>query len=115
MTHALDDAADLTDIDPLDYEDLLGEQGMVALRRYAVEAWQANCTGTRETDDDSCPAFFLLPLGNPVHRSDGGGRDDSCESRPSTKQCKQGDHDQSASHQPGESWCGQAGRFAIGL
>ncbi|MFC8172094.1 SWIM zinc finger domain-containing protein [Streptomyces sp. NPDC057325] len=38
VTHALDDAADLTDIDLLDYEDLLGERGMAALRRYAVEA-----------------------------------------------------------------------------
>ncbi|OKJ61981.1 hypothetical protein AMK27_13800 [Streptomyces sp. CB02009] len=48
VTHALDDAADLTDIDPLDYEDLLGEQGMAALRRYAVEAWQTNRTGWAE-------------------------------------------------------------------
>ncbi len=48
VTHALDDAADLTDIDPLDYEDLLGEQGTAALRRYAVEAWQANRTGWAE-------------------------------------------------------------------
>ncbi|UUY50373.1 SWIM zinc finger family protein [Streptomyces yangpuensis] len=48
VTHALDDAADLTDIDPLDYEDLLGERGMAALRRHAVEAWQANRTGWAE-------------------------------------------------------------------
>ncbi|WP_254047565.1 SWIM zinc finger family protein, partial [Streptomyces aureus] len=48
VTHALDDAADLTDIDPLDYEDLLGERGMTALRRYVVEAWQANRTGWAE-------------------------------------------------------------------
>nr|WP_203608947.1 hypothetical protein [Streptomyces anulatus] len=48
VTHALDDVADLTDIDPLDYEDLLGEQGMAALRRYAVEAWQTNRTGWAE-------------------------------------------------------------------
>ncbi|WP_435973554.1 SWIM zinc finger family protein [Streptomyces sp. Qhu_M48] len=48
VTHALDDAADLTDIDPLDYEGLLGEQGMAALRRYAVEAWRANRTGWAE-------------------------------------------------------------------
>ncbi|GAA3390918.1 SWIM zinc finger family protein [Streptomyces roseoviridis] len=48
VTHALDEAADLTDIDPLDYEDLLGEQGMAALRRYAAEAWRANPTGWLE-------------------------------------------------------------------
>ncbi|MFF7972197.1 SWIM zinc finger family protein [Streptomyces sp. NPDC007905] len=48
VTHALDDAADLTDIDPLDYEDLLGEQGMNALRRHTVEAWKANRTGWAE-------------------------------------------------------------------
>ncbi|MFF0477830.1 SWIM zinc finger domain-containing protein [Streptomyces sp. NPDC004284] len=48
VTHALDDAADLTDIDPLDYEDLLGERGTAALRRYAVEAWRANRTGWAE-------------------------------------------------------------------
>ncbi|UUN29675.1 SWIM zinc finger domain-containing protein [Streptomyces sp. FIT100] len=48
VAHALDDAADLTDIGPLDYEDLLGGQGMAALRRYAVEAWQANRTGWAE-------------------------------------------------------------------
>ncbi|MGW4027912.1 SWIM zinc finger family protein [Streptomyces sp. NPDC004838] len=48
VTHALDDAADLTDIDPLDYEDLLGERGMTALRRYAVDAWKANRTGWAE-------------------------------------------------------------------
>ncbi|MEU5976197.1 SWIM zinc finger family protein [Streptomyces sp. NPDC047315] len=50
VTHALDDAADLTDIDPLDYEDLLGERGMAALRQYAVEAWQANRSGWAEKD-----------------------------------------------------------------
>ncbi|MFD9334238.1 SWIM zinc finger domain-containing protein [Streptomyces sp. NPDC060028] len=48
VTHALDDAADLTDIDPLDYEDLLGERGMIALRQFAVEAWKANRTGWAE-------------------------------------------------------------------
>ncbi|MER7782489.1 SWIM zinc finger family protein [Streptomyces albidoflavus] len=48
VTHALDEAADLTDIDPLDYEDLLGEQGLIALRRYATEAWTANRTGWAE-------------------------------------------------------------------
>ncbi|MFI1831121.1 SWIM zinc finger domain-containing protein [Streptomyces sp. NPDC020412] len=50
VTHALDDAVDLTDIDPLDYEDLLGEGGMAALRRYAVDAWQAHRTGWAEKD-----------------------------------------------------------------
>jgi uncharacterized Zn finger protein len=48
VTHALDEAADLTDIDPLDYEDLLGEQGMSALRRHTVEAWKANRAGWAE-------------------------------------------------------------------
>ncbi|GGR85066.1 MULTISPECIES: SWIM zinc finger family protein [Streptomyces] len=48
VTHALDEAADLTDIDPLDYEDLLGERGTAALRRRAAEAWQANRTGWAE-------------------------------------------------------------------
>ncbi|MFD7549384.1 SWIM zinc finger domain-containing protein [Streptomyces sp. NPDC059816] len=48
VTHALDEANDLTDIDPLDYEDLLGERGMADLRRYAVDAWQANRTGWAE-------------------------------------------------------------------
>lgn len=50
VTHALDDAAGLTDIDPLDYEDLLDDRGMAALRRYAVDAWQANRTGWAEKD-----------------------------------------------------------------
>ncbi|MFI8520344.1 SWIM zinc finger domain-containing protein [Streptomyces sp. NPDC085481] len=48
VTHELGDSADLTDIDPLDYEDLLGEQGLIALRRYATEAWTANRTGWAE-------------------------------------------------------------------
>ncbi|MFE0646870.1 SWIM zinc finger domain-containing protein [Streptomyces sp. NPDC058877] len=48
VTHALDDAADLTDVDPLDYEDLLGERGMAVLRRRAAEAWQAKRTGWAE-------------------------------------------------------------------
>ncbi|MFE4589914.1 SWIM zinc finger family protein [Streptomyces laurentii] len=50
VSHTLRDACDLTDIDPLDYEDLLGEPGMAALRRYAVEAWQANQTGWAEKE-----------------------------------------------------------------
>ncbi|MGW1277102.1 SWIM zinc finger family protein [Streptomyces tsukubensis] len=48
VTHELSDSADLTDVDPLDYEDLLGERGMAALRRLAVEAWKANRTGWAE-------------------------------------------------------------------
>ncbi|MFD7920054.1 SWIM zinc finger domain-containing protein [Streptomyces sp. NPDC059740] len=48
VAHALDDMADLTDVDPLDYEDVLGERGMAALRRHAVGAWQANRTGWAE-------------------------------------------------------------------
>ncbi|WP_332758120.1 SWIM zinc finger family protein [Streptomyces sp. MT206] len=48
VTHALDDAADLTDIDPLDYADLLGGRGTAALRRYATQAWKANRTGWAE-------------------------------------------------------------------
>ncbi|MEW2293177.1 DUF6880 family protein [Streptomyces sp. NPDC006743] len=50
VTHAVDDAADLTDLDPLDYEDVLGERGMDALRRHAVQAWQAHRTGWAEKD-----------------------------------------------------------------
>ncbi|MEV4940358.1 SWIM zinc finger family protein [Streptomyces zaomyceticus] len=48
VAHALDDAADLTDLDPLDYEDLLGERGMAALRRCVTEAWKTNRTGWAE-------------------------------------------------------------------
>ncbi|MFF3499199.1 SWIM zinc finger domain-containing protein [Streptomyces sp. NPDC003247] len=46
--HVLGEADDLTDIDPLDYEDVLGEPGMTALRRLAVEAWRGNRTGWAE-------------------------------------------------------------------
>ncbi|MFE7427100.1 SWIM zinc finger domain-containing protein [Streptomyces sp. NPDC057545] len=48
VEHALHDDGDFTDIDPLDYEDVLGEQGMTALRRHAVEAWRSNRTGWAE-------------------------------------------------------------------
>lgn len=48
VTHALDDASDLTDIDPLQYKDLLGGRGMASLRHHAVNAWQANRTGWAE-------------------------------------------------------------------
>ncbi|MGY1437032.1 SWIM zinc finger family protein [Streptomyces reniochalinae] len=46
--HVLGDADDLTDIDPLDYEDVLGERGMAVLRELAVGAWRANRTGWAE-------------------------------------------------------------------
>ncbi|MFI9625501.1 SWIM zinc finger domain-containing protein [Streptomyces sp. NPDC052042] len=45
--HTLHDDA-FTDIDPLDYEDVLGEQGLTALRKHAVAAWRANRTGWAE-------------------------------------------------------------------
>ncbi|MEU1801379.1 hypothetical protein [Streptomyces sp. NPDC019937] len=47
--HALGDVDDgLTDIDPLDYEDILGEDGMTVLRKLAVEAWRGNRRGWAE-------------------------------------------------------------------
>ncbi|MFI2424250.1 SWIM zinc finger domain-containing protein [Streptomyces sp. NPDC018955] len=47
--HVLGDADDgLTDIDPLDYDDVLGEEGMAVLRRLAVEAWRRNRRGWAE-------------------------------------------------------------------
>ncbi|MGW0821010.1 SWIM zinc finger family protein [Streptomyces sp. NPDC002845] len=47
--HALGDIDEgLTDIDPLDYEDVLGEEGMGVLRRLAVEAWRRNRRGWAE-------------------------------------------------------------------
>ncbi|MBU3862902.1 hypothetical protein KN815_01900 [Streptomyces sp. 4503] len=47
--HALGDVDDgLTDIDPLDYEDVLGEEGMAVLRKSAVEAWRGNRRGWAE-------------------------------------------------------------------
>ncbi|MGP4049274.1 SWIM zinc finger family protein [Streptomyces sp. 2A115] len=46
--HVLGDYDSLTDIDPLDYEDVLGERGMTALRELAVEAWRGNRTGWAE-------------------------------------------------------------------
>ncbi|WP_240134995.1 SWIM zinc finger family protein [Streptomyces sp. MUM 178J] len=45
---ALDDAAHLTDVDPLDYEDILGEEGMTALRKLAVGVWRGNRRGWAE-------------------------------------------------------------------
>ncbi|MFD7767188.1 SWIM zinc finger domain-containing protein [Streptomyces sp. NPDC059787] len=47
--HVLGDADDgLTDIDPLDYEDVLGEDGMAVLRKLAAEAWRRNRRGWAE-------------------------------------------------------------------
>ncbi|MEU8870801.1 hypothetical protein AB0D24_06450 [Streptomyces javensis] len=47
--HALGDVDDgLTDIDPLDYEDILGEEGMAVLRKLAVGAWRGNRRGWAE-------------------------------------------------------------------
>ncbi|OMI40275.1 SWIM zinc finger family protein [Streptomyces sparsogenes] len=47
--HALGDVDDgLTDIDPLDYEEILGEEGMAVLRKLAVEAWRGNRRGWAE-------------------------------------------------------------------
>lgn len=46
--HALGDLDGLTDIDPLDYEDVLGEEGMAVLRKLAVEAWRGNRRGWAE-------------------------------------------------------------------
>ncbi|MCW7946602.1 hypothetical protein AAW14_32485 [Streptomyces hygroscopicus] len=37
-----------TDIDPLDYEEVLGEEGMAVLRKSAVEAWRGNRRGWAE-------------------------------------------------------------------
>ncbi|WP_267244895.1 SWIM zinc finger family protein [Streptomyces sp. PR69] len=47
--HALGGLDDgLTDIDPLDYEDVLGDEGMTVLRQLAVEAWRGNRRGWAE-------------------------------------------------------------------
>ncbi|MFE0509510.1 SWIM zinc finger domain-containing protein [Streptomyces sp. NPDC058964] len=47
--HALGDIDDgLTDIDPLDYEDVLGEEGLAVLRKSALEAWRGNRRGWAE-------------------------------------------------------------------
>lgn len=48
VTQALGDDAHLTDVDPLDYEEVLGERGMAALREHAVGAWRGNRTGWAE-------------------------------------------------------------------
>lgn len=47
--HALGELGDgLTDIDPLDYEDVLGAEGTALLRQLAVEAWRGNRRGWAE-------------------------------------------------------------------
>ncbi|UUU30902.1 hypothetical protein JIX56_13830 [Streptomyces sp. CA-210063] len=47
--HALGDLDDgLSDVDPLDYDDVLGEEGMTVLRKSAVEAWRNNRRGWAE-------------------------------------------------------------------
>ncbi|MCG0284616.1 SWIM zinc finger domain-containing protein [Streptomyces sp. PSAA01] len=47
--HALGDVGDgLTNIDPLDYEEILGEEGMAVLRKSAVDAWRGNRRGWAE-------------------------------------------------------------------
>ncbi|MFC4464294.1 SWIM zinc finger domain-containing protein [Streptomyces xiangluensis] len=49
LGHALGHIDDgLTDIDPLDYEDVLGEEGMAVLRKSAVDAWRNNRRGWAE-------------------------------------------------------------------
>ncbi|THA57236.1 SWIM zinc finger domain-containing protein [Streptomyces sp. A1136] len=48
VEHVLGDTDDLTGIDPLDYEDVLGARGMATVRRLAVEAWGANRSGWAE-------------------------------------------------------------------
>ncbi|MEU6217013.1 hypothetical protein ABZ845_05740 [Streptomyces sp. NPDC047022] len=47
--HVLGDTyGGLTDIDPLDYEDALGEEGMAVMRKSTVKAWQGNRRGWAE-------------------------------------------------------------------
>ncbi|MBC2902463.1 SWIM zinc finger family protein [Streptomyces cupreus] len=49
VDHALGECDDgLTDIDPLDYEDILGGRGMSTLRELAIGAWRRNRTGWAE-------------------------------------------------------------------
>ncbi|MFF1295281.1 MULTISPECIES: SWIM zinc finger domain-containing protein [unclassified Streptomyces] len=48
VKHALGNVDSICDIDPLDYEDVLGEQGMTALRKLAVSAWRKRRTGWAE-------------------------------------------------------------------
>ncbi|UIX35054.1 SWIM zinc finger family protein [Streptomyces sp. GQFP] len=46
--HVLGDFDSITGIDPLDYEDVLGERGMTVLRELATEAWRRRRTGWAE-------------------------------------------------------------------
>ncbi|OLZ67484.1 hypothetical protein AV521_24295 [Streptomyces sp. IMTB 2501] len=46
--HLLGDLDDLTGIDPLDYEDVLGAQGMARVKEPAAAAWRRNRTGWAE-------------------------------------------------------------------
>ncbi|MEW2114693.1 hypothetical protein AB0945_05805 [Streptomyces sp. NPDC005474] len=46
--HVLSDFDGITAIDPLDYEDVLGERGMTVLRELATEAWRRRRTGWAE-------------------------------------------------------------------
>ncbi|MGI5136053.1 MULTISPECIES: SWIM zinc finger family protein [unclassified Streptomyces] len=46
--HLLSDPDDLTGIDPLDYEDVLGVQGAAHVRELAAAAWRRNRTGWAE-------------------------------------------------------------------
>ncbi len=46
--HLLSDLGDLTGIDPLDYEDVLGVQGVARVRELAAAAWRRNRTGWAE-------------------------------------------------------------------
>ncbi|MFI2206833.1 SWIM zinc finger domain-containing protein [Streptomyces sp. NPDC020192] len=46
--HLLSDLDDLTGIDPLAYEDILGAQGMARVRELATDAWRRNRTGWAE-------------------------------------------------------------------
>ncbi|GAA2438813.1 DUF6880 family protein [Streptomyces glaucus] len=47
--HVLGDSDDgLTDVDPLDYADVLGDEGMALVRKLAVEAWRGNRRGWAE-------------------------------------------------------------------
>lgn len=48
VKHALGNVDSICDIDLLDYEDVLGERGMTALRKLAVEAWRKKRTGWAE-------------------------------------------------------------------
>ncbi|MEV7236428.1 hypothetical protein AB0N06_21285 [Streptomyces sp. NPDC051020] len=46
--HVLSGSDDLTGIDPLDYEDVLGDRGLAGIRKLALEAWRSNRTGWAE-------------------------------------------------------------------